>query len=102
MPEGLLLSGRKSFATAARVADRIVGFPLHPGTGHRLLVELDTSRPELVFLEDWDMLGQRLTASNGLTLDRYLVRAGGRAGRPRAATTTRARRRAASRSSPSS
>jgi alkylation response protein AidB-like acyl-CoA dehydrogenase len=72
--EGLLLSGRKSFATAARVADRIVGFPLHPETGHRLLVELDTSRPELVFLEDWDMLGQRLTASNGLTLDRYLLR----------------------------
>jgi len=74
LPEGLLLTGTKSFATAARVADRIVGFPLRPDTGERLLVELDTSRPELTFLEDWDTLGQRLTASNGLRLERYLVR----------------------------
>jgi alkylation response protein AidB-like acyl-CoA dehydrogenase len=75
VPEGLLLTGTKSFATAARVADRIVGFPLHPD-GERLLVELDTSRPELTFLQDWDTLGQRLTASNGLHLERYLVRPG--------------------------
>jgi alkylation response protein AidB-like acyl-CoA dehydrogenase len=74
VPEGLLLTGTKSFATAARVADRIVGFPLRPDTGERLLVELDTSRPELTFLDDWDTLGQRLTASNGLRLERYLVR----------------------------
>lgn len=74
--EGLLLTGTKSFATAARVADRIVGFPLHPLTGERLLVEIDTARPEITFLEDWDTLGQRLTASNGLRLERYLVAPG--------------------------
>ena len=73
-PDGLVLTGTKSFATAARVAERIVGFPLDPRTGERLLVEIDTSRPEIAFLEDWDMLGQRLTASNGLRLERYLVR----------------------------
>jgi alkylation response protein AidB-like acyl-CoA dehydrogenase len=76
VPGGLRLTGTKNFATAARVAERIVGFPLHPQTGDRLLVEIDTSRPEITFREDWDTLGQRLTASNGLHLEGYLVRDG--------------------------
>jgi alkylation response protein AidB-like acyl-CoA dehydrogenase len=74
VPGGLRLTGSKNFATAARVAERIVGFPLHPQTGERLLVEIDTARPGITFREDWDTLGQRLTASNGLRLEGYLVR----------------------------
>jgi alkylation response protein AidB-like acyl-CoA dehydrogenase len=74
VPGGLRLTGSKNFNTAARVADRIVGFPMHPQTRDRLLVEIDTGRPEITFREDWDTLGQRLTASNGLRLDGYFVR----------------------------
>lgn len=70
---GLRLSGRKSFATTARVADRILGFVKHPETGDRLIVEIDAGDPGLSFLDDWDILGQRLSASNGLLLDDVTV-----------------------------
>lgn len=68
---GWTVSGRKSFATGSRVADRLFGFVFDPGTEQRKVVVLDTSRPELTRHDDWDVLGQRLSASNGLTLDRY-------------------------------
>ena len=69
---GWLINGVKSFATAAVVADRIVGFALAPDdSGHRWLFELDATRPELTFLDDWDILGQRQSGSNGLELRDY-------------------------------
>jgi alkylation response protein AidB-like acyl-CoA dehydrogenase len=74
---GLRLSGRKSFATTARVADKILGFVKHPETGDRLIVEIDAGDPGLSFLDDWDILGQRLSASNGLLLDGVIVGPGG-------------------------
>jgi alkylation response protein AidB-like acyl-CoA dehydrogenase len=36
-----------------------------------LVIELDARRPEIEFLADWDILGERLSASNGLTLRGY-------------------------------
>lgn len=73
--DGWLLDGVKSFATAAVVSDRIVGFVLDPdrpaGAQDRWLLELDPTRSELTFLEDWDVLGQRQSASNGLELRGY-------------------------------
>jgi len=68
---GFRISGTKYFATAARVADRIIGFGNNPDTGERLVVEIDTGRPGLEFLDDWDILGERLSASNGLVFDDY-------------------------------
>jgi alkylation response protein AidB-like acyl-CoA dehydrogenase len=70
---GWTVSGRKNFATGSRVADRLFGYVLDPLTRHRLVVVLDPSRPELVRRDDWDMLGQRLSASNGLELHGYPV-----------------------------
>lgn len=70
---GWTISGRKHFATGSRVADRLFGYVLEGATGHRLVVTLDPSRPELVRQDDWDMLGQRLSASNGMQFDRYPV-----------------------------
>ena len=39
----LRISGTKYFATAARVADRILGFGNDPDSGERLVVEIDTT-----------------------------------------------------------
>lgn len=70
---GWTVSGRKNFATGSRVADRLFGYVLDRVSQHRLVVVLDPSRPELVRRDDWDMLGQRLSASNGLELRGYAV-----------------------------
>jgi alkylation response protein AidB-like acyl-CoA dehydrogenase len=71
MAGGYRLNGAKTFATAARVADRILGFVIDPATGERVVVEIDPARGGVRFLDDWDILGQRLSASNGLVLDNY-------------------------------
>lgn len=68
------VSGRKHFATGSRVADRIMGFVVDGETGHRLVVTLDPSRTgELHRADDWNPLGQRLSASNGLELVGYRI-----------------------------
>lgn len=71
--DGWTFSGRKSFATGSRVADRLFGYVLDPGTQHRLVVTLDPSRAQVVRRDDWNMLGQRLTASNGIEFHDYPV-----------------------------
>jgi alkylation response protein AidB-like acyl-CoA dehydrogenase len=71
-PAGALrISGTKFFCTGALVADRIICFASDPDGGERLVIELDARRPEIEFLADWDILGERLSASNGLTLHGY-------------------------------
>jgi alkylation response protein AidB-like acyl-CoA dehydrogenase len=72
---GYRLNGTKRFATGARVADRIIGFVTDPEGGERLLVELDPGRPEVRFLDDWDVIGERLSASNGLVITDYALTA---------------------------
>ncbi len=72
---GYQLNGTKRFATGARVADRIIGFVTDPEGGERLLVELDPGRPEVRFLDDWDVIGERLSASNGLVITDYALSA---------------------------
>lgn len=68
------VSGVKHFATGSRVADRIMGFVVDGETGHRLVVALDPSRTEeLHRRDDWNPLGQRLSASNGLELRGYRI-----------------------------
>lgn len=70
---GWTFSGRKHFATGSRVADRLFGYVLDPDTRHRLVVLLDPARPQLVRRDDWNMLGQRLSASNGMEFFDYPV-----------------------------
>lgn len=72
---GWSLTGTKSFATASGVAQRILGFVQHPDTMDRLVVEIDPERPGVEHLSDWDVLGQRLSASTGLRFDDYRVAA---------------------------
>jgi alkylation response protein AidB-like acyl-CoA dehydrogenase len=72
---GYRLNGTKRFATGARVADRIIGFVTDPADGDRLLVEIDPRRPQVEFLDDWDVIGERLSASNGLVITDYALSA---------------------------
>jgi alkylation response protein AidB-like acyl-CoA dehydrogenase len=74
---GYRLNGTKRFATGARVADRIIGFATDPESGERLLLEIDPGRPEVRFLDDWDVVGERLSASNGLVIADYALSADG-------------------------
>jgi alkylation response protein AidB-like acyl-CoA dehydrogenase len=71
---GWTITGRKHFATGSRVADRLFGYVLERESAHRLVVALDPARSELVRRDDWDMLGQRLSASNGMEFHAYPVR----------------------------
>jgi alkylation response protein AidB-like acyl-CoA dehydrogenase len=70
-PNRYRIEGTKRFATGARVADRLIGFASDPDTGERLVLEIDPRRPEVRFLDDWDTVGQRLSASNGLVVTDY-------------------------------
>lgn len=67
----LRISGTKFFCTGARVADRIICFASDPDSGERLVIELDARRPEVEFLDDWDIVGERLSASHGVRLTGY-------------------------------
>ncbi|MDO8184908.1 acyl-CoA dehydrogenase family protein [Conexibacter sp. JD483] len=66
---GYRLDGRKSFATGARVADRIGASAIDADTGEPRFIVLDPAQPGVRFGDDWDNLGQRLTASGSVSFD---------------------------------
>lgn len=63
---GYRVEGRKSFATGASVADRLVVSATRVDSGEKLTFVVDAHAPGLSYLHDWDNLGQRLTASGGV------------------------------------
>ncbi|GAA0254243.1 acyl-CoA dehydrogenase family protein [Saccharothrix mutabilis subsp. mutabilis] len=70
---GFLVSGRKTFATGASVADRLVVSATRTDTGGKVTFTLDAKAPGITYHGDWDNIGQRLTASGGVTFDRVEV-----------------------------
>ncbi|MET8979556.1 acyl-CoA dehydrogenase family protein [Streptomyces sp. NPDC004539] len=70
-----LLNGRKSFATGARVADRIVAGATRTDTGDPVVVVLDPAHPGVHRPDDWDNFGQRLSASGSITFTDVPIRA---------------------------
>ncbi|MES4905422.1 MULTISPECIES: acyl-CoA dehydrogenase family protein [unclassified Streptomyces] len=64
--DGFRLDGRKSFATGARVADRLVVGATRQDTGEPLVVLVDPAHPGVVRNDDWDNFGQRLSASGSV------------------------------------
>lgn len=64
--DGFVLNGRKTFATGAAVADRLVVSATRTDTGEKLTFVLDARAPGIHYLNDWDNIGQRLTASGGV------------------------------------
>lgn len=70
---GFTVTGRKTFATGASVADRLVVSATRADTGEKLTFTLDAKADGITYAGDWDNIGQRLTASGGVAFDAVLV-----------------------------
>lgn len=67
-PRGRRLNGRKWYATGTAFADFAV-FSALAEDGQLVKVTVPTGRQGVTVLDDWDGMGQRLTASGGILLD---------------------------------
>jgi alkylation response protein AidB-like acyl-CoA dehydrogenase len=63
---GFRVNGRKTFATGAAVADRLVVSATRTDNDEKLTFVLDARARGIRYLGDWDNIGQRLTASGGV------------------------------------
>ncbi|MDQ2587349.1 acyl-CoA dehydrogenase family protein [Saccharothrix yanglingensis] len=73
---GFAVGGRKTFATGASVADRLVVSATRADTGDKLTFTVDAKADGITYAGDWDNIGQRLTASGGVVFDEVFVPAG--------------------------
>ncbi|MBB5808017.1 alkylation response protein AidB-like acyl-CoA dehydrogenase [Saccharothrix ecbatanensis] len=70
---GFEVTGRKTFATGASVADRLVVSATHTETADKITFTLDAKADGITYAGDWDNIGQRLTASGGVVFDHVHV-----------------------------
>lgn len=73
---GFHVNGRKTFATGAAVADRLVVSGTRTDNGEKLTFVLDSRTQGVEFLHDWDNIGQRLTSSGGVVFTDAFLPAG--------------------------
>ncbi len=64
---GFTVSGRKFFATGAQVSDRITASGTRVDTGEKLAIIIDAHQPGVVHHDDWENIGQRLSASGSVS-----------------------------------
>ncbi|WP_371741724.1 acyl-CoA dehydrogenase family protein [Herbiconiux sp. VKM Ac-2851] len=64
----LVFSGRKSFSTGGVVSDLTVLEGVLEGTDTHIFAIVPTDQPGIVFGNDWDSLGQRLTESGSVEI----------------------------------
>lgn len=69
----LRLSGRKSFATGARLADRLTLTAVLGG--RQIVFAIPRARSGIGFLDDWDHLGQRQTESGTILFEDVAIEA---------------------------
>lgn len=65
----LVFNGRKFFATGASVADRTCLEGVIEGTDTHVFAMVPSRQPSLVPMNNWDNMGQRLTASGGMFIN---------------------------------
>lgn len=70
---GFVVDGRKTFATGAMVADRLVVSATRTDTGKKVTFTVDARSHGIRYLDDWDNMGQRLTASGGVEFDHVAI-----------------------------
>lgn len=70
---GFRLHGRKSFCTGARVADRLFVGAARSDTGEPLVLFVDPRQDGVRPNDDWDNLGQRLSASGSVDFEDVFV-----------------------------
>lgn len=63
------LRGESGFATGAPLADRLFAQVVHSETNRLFIVAVDPSRDEVRFTGEWDVLGQRQSASRSVTIE---------------------------------
>ena len=66
--DDLVYSGRKSFSTGGQVSDLTVLEGVLEGTGIHIFAIVPTAQEGIVFADDWDSLGQRLTESESVEI----------------------------------
>ncbi|WP_136056630.1 acyl-CoA dehydrogenase family protein [Microbacterium sp. K24] len=64
----LVFSGRKSFSTGGRISDLTVLEGVLEGTDTHIFAIVPTAQDGIVFADDWDNLGQRLTESGSVEI----------------------------------
>lgn len=69
----IVYNGRKSFSTGSKISDLTVLEGVLEGSeqdggGKHIFAIVPTDQPGIVFHDDWDNLGQRLTESGGVTI----------------------------------
>ncbi|EDX83402.1 Acyl-CoA dehydrogenase, C-terminal domain protein [Synechococcus sp. PCC 7335] len=69
------VNGVKSFCTGAAVADRIICTAIESGNPLPVLFVLPRDRTGLTYNHDWNVMGQRRTASGSFTFDHVAVKA---------------------------
>ncbi|UFS59355.1 acyl-CoA dehydrogenase family protein [Subtercola endophyticus] len=70
---GFLARGRKFFATGAQVADKITASGTRTDTGEKLAIVVDGRAEGVLHHDDWNSMGQRLSASGSVTFDGAFV-----------------------------
>ena len=66
--DDLIFSGRKSFSTGGQVSDLTVLEGILEGTDPHVFAIVPTAQEGIVFADDWDNLGQRLTESGSVEI----------------------------------
>ncbi|MCU1686130.1 MAG: hypothetical protein JWQ81_6869 [Amycolatopsis sp.] len=64
----IVYNGRKSFSTGSKVSDLTVLEGILEGTEDHVFAIVPSKQDGIVFLDDWDNIGQRLTESGGVTI----------------------------------
>lgn len=64
----LAYNGRKSFSTGSKVSDLTVLEGVLQGTDKHIFAIVPSKQDGIVYHDDWDHLGQRLTESGGVTI----------------------------------
>lgn len=76
----LVFNGSKTFSTGGRVADLTVLEGVLTGTETHVFAIVPTDQPGIIFVGNWDNLGQRLTESGGVEIRDVRVDWSGAAG----------------------
>lgn len=71
--DGFIVNGRKTFATGAAVADRLVVSATRVDTDEKITFTVDAKADGISYPSDWDNTGQRLTASGGIVFENVAV-----------------------------
>ena len=67
--DGYVVHGDSGFATGAPVADRLFSITIDSESNEMVVVLVDPRSPAVVFSGEWDVVGQRLSASQSIALN---------------------------------